>query len=217
MGCAGRVANGINTVHLSYVRQYRGHGLIGFRQWIPREQIEDPAVRERMGLPAGPGVRDQGRAGGPDPRRRLRRRMVADFVCGDEVYGNCPALRCYLEEHGQGYVLRVAKTFLLSLGGGRPLSCAGVVSTCLRSRRRWMIASAGSGSKANGLRLGVDHYRQPAALAAGPPASDHRRMRLPLLPRPGRPAGLLQTADHRGRAALAGRGELRVQQGLLRA
>ena len=53
MGCAGRVANGINTVHLSYVRQYRGHALIGFRQWIPREQIEDPAVRQRMGLPAG--------------------------------------------------------------------------------------------------------------------------------------------------------------------
>jgi SRSO17 transposase len=26
MGCAGRVANGINTVHLAYVRQHVGHG-----------------------------------------------------------------------------------------------------------------------------------------------------------------------------------------------
>ncbi|MEU5943726.1 transposase, partial [Micromonospora sp. NPDC047548] len=39
MGCAGRVDNGINTVHLSYVREGLGHGLIGFRQWIPAEQI----------------------------------------------------------------------------------------------------------------------------------------------------------------------------------
>jgi hypothetical protein len=35
MGCAGRVANGINTVHLSYVRERTGHALIGARQWIP--------------------------------------------------------------------------------------------------------------------------------------------------------------------------------------
>ena len=72
MGCAGRVANGINTVHLSYVRQHVGHGLIGFRQWIPREQIEDPGTRQRMGLPAEL-VFAQGRAGRADPHRRLRR------------------------------------------------------------------------------------------------------------------------------------------------
>jgi hypothetical protein len=36
LGCAGRVANGINTVHLSYVREGTGHALIGARQWIPR-------------------------------------------------------------------------------------------------------------------------------------------------------------------------------------
>ena len=35
LGCAGRVANGINTVHLSYVREQAGHALIGARQWIP--------------------------------------------------------------------------------------------------------------------------------------------------------------------------------------
>src|SRR6516164_8870319 len=42
MGCAGRVANGINTVHLCYVREKTGHVLAGARQWIPREHIEDP-------------------------------------------------------------------------------------------------------------------------------------------------------------------------------
>ena len=35
LGCAGKVANGINTVHLAYVREHAGHALIGARQWIP--------------------------------------------------------------------------------------------------------------------------------------------------------------------------------------
>jgi hypothetical protein len=63
MGCAGRVANGINTVHLSYVQEGTGHALAGARQWIPREHIEDPVKSLVMGLPldlefrtrAGPG------------------------------------------------------------------------------------------------------------------------------------------------------------------
>jgi len=147
MGCAGRVANGINTVHLSYVRQHRGHALIGFRQWIPKEQLADPAVRERMGLPGELAFATKGELAVQILTDACADGMVTDFVCGDEVYGSCPVLRSHLEDHAQGYVLRVAKTFLLSLAGGRQLSCAQVVTTCLRARRRWTIASAGTGSK----------------------------------------------------------------------
>ncbi|WP_197024349.1 transposase, partial [Nocardiopsis sp. CNT312] len=60
MGCAGGVANGINTVHLSYVRQGVGHALIGCRQWIPAEQVEDEATATRMGLPEGLGSATKG-------------------------------------------------------------------------------------------------------------------------------------------------------------
>jgi hypothetical protein len=41
----GKVANGITTVHLAYVRERTGHALIGARQWIPQEQIDDPVSR----------------------------------------------------------------------------------------------------------------------------------------------------------------------------
>ncbi len=51
MGCAGRVANGINAVHLSYVRARTGHALIDARQWIPQEHTEDPVKSLVMGLP----------------------------------------------------------------------------------------------------------------------------------------------------------------------
>jgi hypothetical protein len=50
-GGAGRVANGINTVHLSYVRARTGRALIDARQWIPQEHIEDPVKSLVMGLP----------------------------------------------------------------------------------------------------------------------------------------------------------------------
>ena len=53
LGCAGKVANGITTVHLAYAREGIGHALIAARQWIPREQLEDPARRRVMRLPAG--------------------------------------------------------------------------------------------------------------------------------------------------------------------
>ena len=154
MGCAGRVANGINTVHLSYVRQYRGHGLIGFRQWIPREQIAGPAVRQRTGLPAGLAFATKGELAVQILADAYADGLVTDFVCGDEVYGSCPVLRCYLEEHARGYVLRVAKTFLLSLGGGRRLSCAEVVSTHLRARRRGCSPQPGPARKATATTPG---------------------------------------------------------------
>ena len=51
LGCAGQVANGINTVHLSYVREKTGHALIGARQQLPREHLEDPVKSLLMGLP----------------------------------------------------------------------------------------------------------------------------------------------------------------------
>src|SRR5262249_59904298 len=52
LGCAGKVANGITTVHVAYVRERAGHALIAARQWIPREQADDPAKQQAMGLPA---------------------------------------------------------------------------------------------------------------------------------------------------------------------
>ena len=84
MGCAGRVANGINTVHVSLVREKTGHALIGARQWIAREQIEDPVTSLVIGLPPDLGFRTKGQlamdicadccADGLELRLRLRGR-----------------------------------------------------------------------------------------------------------------------------------------------
>jgi SRSO17 transposase len=60
LGCAGKVANGINTAHLAYVREHAGHALIGARQWIPAAQIGDPVRSAAMGLPWGLEFRTKG-------------------------------------------------------------------------------------------------------------------------------------------------------------
>lgn len=146
MGCAGRVANGINTVHLAYVREKTGHALVGARQWIPAEQLGDERIAAATGLPDDLAFATKGRLALALCREAWLDGMVFDFVCGDEVYGACTELRGGLEEHGQAYVLRVAKSFTLALGG-RQVKASDAVKRLLKAKRRWEVRSAGRGSK----------------------------------------------------------------------
>ncbi len=146
LGCAGRVANGINTVHLAYVRERAGHALIGSRQWIPRAQIEDPVRSLAMGLPPGLEFRTKGQLAIGISADALADGIRFDFFCGDEVYGNCTELRAFFGARGQGYVLRVPRNFRLTLPGGRRLTCADAASQVL-DRKHPEVRSAGKGSK----------------------------------------------------------------------
>jgi SRSO17 transposase len=147
LGCVGKVANGITTVHLSYVRERTGHALIGARQWIPAEHISDPVCSLVMGLPDDLVFRTKGELAIDIAAEALADGVTFDFVCGDEVYGACTKLREFFEAHCQAYVLRVRCSFHLTLARG--LTCTGtVVATgLLKDPRRWEIRSAGNGSK----------------------------------------------------------------------
>src|ERR1039457_4862494 len=146
MGCADGVANGINTVHLSYVREKTGHVLAGFRQWSPEEQVKDVRASLAMALPLDLEFRTKGQLGIEILKDSYADGLVFDFVCGDEVYGNCTKLRDWLEEQGQAYVLRVAKNFRITLRDGTVLTCEDAVVKMLRPRN-WEVRSAGRGSK----------------------------------------------------------------------
>ena len=147
LGCAGRVANGISTVHLSYVRDKAGHALIGARQWIPREHLADPVKSLLMGLPLDLAFRTKGQLAIDVCAAAYAGGIRFDFACGDEVYGSCTQLREFFETSGQGYVLRVPSDFTLALAAGTKLTCAEAVTALLKDKRRWEIRSAGSGSK----------------------------------------------------------------------
>jgi SRSO17 transposase len=147
MGCAGRVANGINTVHLSYVREKTGHALIGARQWIPAEDIADPVKSLVTGLPPDLRFRTKGQLGIDILEGAYADGLAFDFACGDEVYGSCTELREFLEDRGQAYVLRVSSSFAFELAPGVKVTCADAVKRLLKGKRGWEVRSAGRGSK----------------------------------------------------------------------
>ena len=147
MGCAGRVANGINTVHLSYVREKTGHALAGARQRIPAEDIADPVKSLVTGLPPDLRFRTKGQLAIGILAGAYGDGLSFDFACGDEVYGSCTELRGFLEARGQACVLRVASNFILALAPGTTMSCAEAVKKLLKRKHGWEVRSAGKGSK----------------------------------------------------------------------
>ncbi|MFV2022952.1 IS701 family transposase, partial [Micromonospora sp. LOL_023] len=148
MGCAGRVSNGINTVHLAYVRERTGHALIAARQWIPAEQVTDPDTAARTGLPPGLGFRTKGQLAIDLCTHAYADELTFDVICGDEVYGNCTELRDFLEQRGQAYVLRVASTFMIQTPSGDRLTYTQAVDLLVGGAGRgWQVRSAGTGSK----------------------------------------------------------------------
>jgi SRSO17 transposase len=147
MGCAGRVANGINTVHLSYVREMTGHALISARQWVPAEDIRDPVKSLLTGLPPDLRFRTKGQLAIDVLDDAYADGLSFDFACGDEVYGSCTELRKFLEDRGQAYVLRVASSFILALAPGIRLACADAVKKLAKGSKGCEVRSAGKGSK----------------------------------------------------------------------
>ncbi len=145
LGCVGKVANGINTVHLAYVREGTGHALIGAREWIPAEHLGDPVKSAVMGLPEGLVFRTKGQLAIDILTEAFADGVQLDFVCGDEVYGSCTQLREHLEGRAQAYVLRVPSSFRLTLAGGITLTCKQAAAR--PPRYGWEVRSAGSGSK----------------------------------------------------------------------
>jgi SRSO17 transposase len=146
LGCAGKVANGINTVHVAYVREHAGHALIGARQWVPRAQITDPVRSLVMGLPLDLAFRTKGQLAIDLATEVFADGISFDFFCGDEVYGNCTPLRAFFEDRGQAYVLRIPSNFRLTLATGKKLTCADAAKA-LPARKHPEVRSAGNGSK----------------------------------------------------------------------
>ena len=207
LGCAGRVANGINTVHLAYVREGTGHALIGARQWIPREHISDPVRSLVTGLPLDLRFRTKGQLAIDICADAYADGVSFDFICGDEVYGSSTQLREFLEDHGQAYVLRVASSFPVTLAGGAEAHLrAGGAPRAEGQPAAGRSAPPGRAPRAPaGMPGRCSATASPRASPADPPPPDHRRAGLPLLLRPRRPAAHHDPADPRSRAALARR------------
>ncbi len=148
MGCAGRIANGVNTVYCCYATP-GGHALVGARIWVPEDQCTDTDRRAALGIPAEVVFKTK-----PQLAQDILADMIADqtmppWVAGDEVYGRSGALRTFLQDKEIGYVMRVGCAFHVELAPGRSMRADAAVATHLagsRHQRRWQVCSV-TGSK----------------------------------------------------------------------
>ena len=148
MGCAGRIANGVNTVYCSYATT-GGHALVGARIWVPEDQLADTDRRTALGIPADVVFKTK-----PQLAQDILADMIADqtmppWAAGDEVYGRSSTLRTFLQNNRIGYVLRVGCAFTAEMPSGQRLRADAVVAQHLtkpRHQRRWQVCSV-SGSK----------------------------------------------------------------------
>src|ERR671911_2021596 len=120
-GTAGKVDNAQVAVYLAYAAD-AGHGVIDRQLYLPQGWLDDPARLQAAGVPDRVEFATK-----PELARRMLERALAagvpaGWVTADEVYGNSPALRGWLETHQLPYVLAVKCTEPLRSASGTPAS-----------------------------------------------------------------------------------------------
>jgi SRSO17 transposase len=145
MGCAGQVANGVNTVHCSYATR-GGHALIGARLYLPAEQLDDPDRRTALGIPTDVVFRTKPQLAIDIITDALADQTMPPWCAGDEVYGRSSQLRRHLQDHQIGYVLRVGCAFTIDLNPVTRLRADTLAATHLAADRHWQTMTV-PGSK----------------------------------------------------------------------
>jgi len=114
LGCAGRVANGINVVYASYAAP-AGHAIIDARLYVPKDWAGDSERRRAAGIPDDLAFKTK-----PQLAAEMIEQVIAEgrcppWVTGDEVYGRDARLRSVLEDWRTGYVLKIPCSFRVTL------------------------------------------------------------------------------------------------------
>jgi SRSO17 transposase len=144
-GTAGKVDNAQVAVYLTYATT-AGHGVIDRELYLPQGWLDDPARLKAAGVPDRVGFATKPELARMMLERALEAGVPAGWVTADEVYGNSPALRSWLETRQLPYVLAVKATEpLLSPSPCGPSAAARLAeqipSWC------WLRLSAGQGAK----------------------------------------------------------------------
>jgi SRSO17 transposase len=144
LGCAGRVANGVNVVYASYAAA-AGHAVISARLYVPAGWAGDRQRRRAAGVPDGLEFKTK-----PQLAIEMLDEITAEGFCppwvtGDEVYGRDAKLRARCEAHRTGYVMKIPCSFRITLPTGQKMRADHAAR--LVPATAWQTASAGAGSK----------------------------------------------------------------------
>jgi SRSO17 transposase len=143
-GTAGQVDNAQVAVYLAYATT-AGHGVIDRELYLPQGWTDDPARCRAAGVPDQVGFATKPELARVMLERVLDAQVPAGWVTADEVYGNSPALRGWLEGRQLPFVLAVKATEPLC-GRSGPSVSAGRLAEGIRPEC-WLRISPGHGAK----------------------------------------------------------------------
>jgi SRSO17 transposase len=143
-GTAGKVDNAQVAVYLAYTTA-AGHGVIDRELYLPQGWLDDPARCRAAGVPAQRAFATKPELARVMLERALEAGVPAGWVTADEVYGNSPALRGWLEGRRMPYVLAVKSTEPLPSRRGPSTSAARLAKQI--PPECWLRLSAGQGAK----------------------------------------------------------------------
>jgi SRSO17 transposase len=148
-GTAGKVDNCQLGVFLAYASG-KGRGFIDRELYLPKAWTEDRARCRAARVPEQVGFRTKPQLARVMLERALEAGVPASWVTADEVYGQDPALRGWLEGRQMAYVLAINSSELLAVGD-RPAKRSAAQLAAAVPAEHWVGASAGHGAK--GRRL----------------------------------------------------------------
>jgi SRSO17 transposase len=142
-GTAGRVENCQVGVFLAY-KSGNGHALIDRALYLPKTWAADAGRRDEAHVPEAVAFATKPELGRRMVARALDAGVPAAWVAADEVYGSDSKFRRPLEDRGVGYVVAVACSQRLFVGGtyGRADGHADALPAS-----GWERLSCGAGSK----------------------------------------------------------------------
>jgi SRSO17 transposase len=148
-GTAGKVDNCQLGVFLAYASP-RGRAFIDRELYLPKAWTNDRARCRAARVPEHVGFRTKPQLARVLLERALDAGVPASWVTADEVYGQDPTLRGWLEGRGMAHVLAIKCSELLAVGDGPAKVSAAQLAAAVPAER-WVGASAGQGAK--GRRL----------------------------------------------------------------
>src|SRR4051794_30378516 len=109
LGCVGKIANGIVTVHLG-VCQGRYKTLLDAELFLPEDWAADDERRQQAGIPKDLVYRPKWQIALEEVDRALLSQVQLDWLTFDEGYGQAPEFVCGLDDRHLRFVGEVPKT-----------------------------------------------------------------------------------------------------------
>jgi SRSO17 transposase len=120
LGCVGKIANGIVTVHLG-VCKGRYKTLLDTELYLSKEWAADKDRREEAGIPEDMVYRPKWRIALEEVDRAVQQRVALDWLTFDEEYGKAPEFVAGLDKRQLRFVGEVPKILSCLAARGAPL------------------------------------------------------------------------------------------------